>query len=173
MSNLEDFLRQAAERRKQRERSGQQPGQAQPPQQNRPSNVYQPQILQAELVIEPEIIEPEIIEPEIISSVSERHLKPLAPTLSKTDRLAKDIDQADEKMAGRMNQVFDHQVGKLGKPKKAKPQSKAKTPRLSDNQPPPEIAVDRPADEVLEMLRQPQSLRVAFIASQIFNRKNF
>jgi hypothetical protein len=168
MSNLEDFLRQAAERRKQRERSGQQPGQAQPPQQNRPSNVYQPQILQAELVIEPEIIEPEII-----SSVSERHLKPLAPTLSKTDRLAKDIDQADEKMAGRMNQVFDHQVGKLGKPKKAKPQSKAKTPRLSDNQPPPEIAVDRPADEVLEMLRQPQSLRVAFIASQIFNRKNF
>ncbi len=168
MSNLEDFLRQAAERRKQRERGGQQPSNVQKPLADRPPNMYQPQILQAELVIEPEIIEPEIV-----IDVSDRHLKSLKPTLPKTNRLAKEIDQADEKLEGRQKQVFDHQVGQLGKSKKPKSKAKPQTKRLSDNQPTLEIAVDKPGDEVLEMLRHPQSLRVAFIASEIFTRKHF
>jgi hypothetical protein len=163
MTNLEDFLRQAAERRKQRERGGDRPAQQGRPPQSPP------------LILEAEIVqEPEIIEPEIVSEVANRQLKSFKPKLEQKPRLTTEVDQADEKIEEHLNNVFDHQVGSLVKPKKQKGKGKAKQEDLTATAEPiqPSTSNQLP-DDVLAMLRNPKSIRAALITSEIFTRKHF
>jgi hypothetical protein len=165
MTNLEDFLRQAAERRKQRERGGDRPAQ-----QNRPPQMAPP-ILEAEIVQEPEIIEPEIV-----GEVASRQLKSFKPKLEQKPRLATDVDQADEKIEEHLSNVFDRQVGSLVKPKKpkGKGKQKAKQEELTATAEPIQPSkTNQLPDDVLAMLRNPKSIRAALITSEIFTRKHF
>lgn len=188
MADLEDFLRQAAERRKQRQQG--QPGSQSIPTQPvrsaerarqapRPeSEVFESELVEPDIV-EPEIIEPEIIEPNVIkvrpaaASDARRNLADTTlPPMPKSSRLSREIDQADEKMASHVKSALDHDLVKVGKQKK----SKSRLAKKSDSMANQETHVDRShkvvlTNEILSMLRQPQSLKTAFIASEIFKRK--
>lgn len=166
MSELEKFLRQAAQRRAQKSRPSSRP--PSPP----------PVLDEVEVELEEEtetrrLMESPAITPHSISQVSP-HIRP--------EHLAVDIDQADERMQAHVQQALVHEVGHLspkGRPPKGKKKGQGKdeskeTPAESmSNQ---ETSVSRgpsniAANQVSAYLSNPQSLRALFIASEIFKRK--
>ncbi len=182
MADLEDFLRKAAERRMQRQQGG---GASRPvapspnPQSNQPPPLRQ-DLAPYEEILEPEILEPEIIEPVVIA----KPVRPAPPpqqrisdtpttasTRNRPSNVSAGVDQADEKMASHVKSSLDHQIGKIDKRKK--PGKLAKKSESVTN----EITmVNRGqanivGEDLLSMLRQPQTLKTAFIASEIFKRK--
>lgn len=158
--DLEKFLQQAADRLAEKvnkgqnapppKRSTQQPTRARPP-----KNVRRAE----RAPIEPEIIEAEVIDvdlagPDPISDIDTRHLD---PAVSHRPELAQRISQADERMASHVEHVTDHEIVNIRKASDA-----------LDGKEPAKQAVVNP---IAEMLRSPNSIKQAFIASQIFQRK--
>ncbi|MEZ6137152.1 MAG: hypothetical protein R3C53_19865 [Pirellulaceae bacterium] len=155
-SDLERFLQQAAERLKQKMEQGNAPSPTRPAQPIRPAPVRQAE--RAPPQFEPEIIDAEVID------LSRRELGP--DPLSNIDtrpELAREINQADEKMSGHLHDVFDHSVSNLHSASAALSTNTGKGSELTIRK--------RQVSPLVDMLRQPESLRAAFIASEIFTRK--
>lgn len=161
--DLEKFLQQAAERLAQKVNQAQNPPRrpSSPPPTTPP-----PRVRSAERA--PPRFEPEIVEAEIIDSLANR--RELGPDpLSNIDTrapLAREISLADEKMSDHLHEVFDHEVMHLKKASAGFSQSKSETDKS--------INLERREHSVsplVDMLRQPATLRAAFIAGEIFKRK--
>lgn len=160
MSDLEDFLRKAAERRKQKVQGNASPSKPRP----RPPSP-------------PPVPPPQRREPLIADSDYERQMQaqPLSPhsigqlrsNLPKQNHLAEVVDQADERMVDHVNQVFVHEVGHLAQGVKANEQQTVTDVETRVQRSPENIV----GKEVLKYLSNPQTIRAAFIASEIFQRK--
>ena len=150
-NDLEKFLQQAAERLAQKAGNRNAP--------SRPSNSLpsatrnQPQPPVAE-VVTAEVVESS---PQF-GNLRESGPDPLS-TIDTRPGLAQNISQADERMLDHVHQVFDHKLSNL----KAASSSLRAQPAL-DNTP-------QPVNPIVEMLRNPNTLRAAYIASEIFKRK--
>jgi hypothetical protein len=163
VSDLEKFLRQAAERLKERLEE-QQAGQQRQPRRQKPIR----QVERAAPQIEEEILEAEISQPAQPPRVRE---KPPQKT-QRIQRNKKDVASADQRMTERVNQVFDHAVGQLSqRPKSSLPQP---TGFGSAGQTGLSSEVDRRevlTSPLIQMLRHSDSLKAAFIVGEIFKRK--
>lgn len=159
--DLEKFLQEAAERLAQRVN-----------QSNAPAEKRKPprQVRQSERApLEPELVDAEIVDAEIVSSGNPRELGP--NPLSNIDTrqsLAQEVGRADEKMAEHIQDVLDHDVGRLGDASDgfsgAGKQSSSKIASQVDRR-------EHMVSPLVDMLRRPETLRAAFIASEIFKRK--
>lgn len=151
-NDLEKFLQQAAERLAQK--AGNRASTSARPSDSLPSSRQNAQPPRADIVTA------EVIDSNDgrLGNLRESGPDPLS-TIDTRPTLAQNISQADERMLDHVNQVFDHQLSNL----------KAASSSLSVPVPPvPNRAVDNP---IVEMLCNPNSLRNAFIASEIFKRK--
>ncbi len=171
MADLDDFLRKAAEKRKQRQQNVAPPASRRPetirptssaPQSNAPYQRYSPNLDRAEIV-EAEVIEPETV---VVHGV---HLRSNVP---QSQHLAQQIDLADDRMLGHVKEVFEHRVGHLKQQSGKAGQLRTDRQSMTNEE---TVVVRSPENQIgkdlLRMLSQPQALKVAFIASEIFNRK--
>lgn len=182
MSDLEKFLQQAAQRMKERQQGGGQPAQQRPPQQaQRPPQAQQPQRTQQnrppqsrqplrpqDRVLEAEIVEAQIVE----SNPRERGPDRLSNIDTRPRPGTDNVNMADERMASHVQQVFEHGVGQLSQ----KPAIQVNDPSAapSDDRSNRKTEVQSQAKNVhwlTQMMRQPETVRALFIASEVFKRK--
>ena len=165
--DLEKFLQQAAERLAEKVQQGQQQPARQRPPRQAPRNVRQLERATVERV-EPEIVDAVILEPRNVednnplSQLDTRHLKTIA-----RPSLAQEISLADERMSSHVQHVTAGGVMKL---------KQASDTLQGSNVISGETEVKRRGRRVspmIQMLRNPSTLRAAFIASQLFNRPKF
>lgn len=159
--DLERFLQQAAERLKQKLEQGAPAPKAAPP---------RPPVRQAERarpVLSSEVVDAEILEAELVDKAQRaRGPNPLS-NLDTRPALAQHIGQTDERMAGHMQEVFDHDVTGLKQASNA-------LQGPGSNQTNVRSEVTKRSHQVsplVSMLRSADTLRAAFIASEIFARK--
>ncbi|MCC6507576.1 MAG: hypothetical protein IT423_00605 [Pirellulaceae bacterium] len=164
MSNdLEKFLQQAAERLAQKT-SGRSPNRgsgrpSEPPSSGGRSRQRQPPVA--------EIISAEVVDDGARqSSLREAGPDPLS-TIDTRPGLAQAISQTDERMVDHMHKTFDHELMHL---KAASSTLRAQTPAqaqaISDDN------LSRATmTPLMAMLRDPATIRAAFIASEIFKRR--
>ncbi|MFN3191229.1 MAG: hypothetical protein ACE361_11945 [Aureliella sp.] len=175
--DLEKFLQQAAERlaEKVNEAAGgprPAPQKQQPPRQPTPPRQPPRNVRRAERApVEPDIIEPEIVDADLVdqalsgsdplSTIDTRHLD---PAVSHRPQLGGRINQADERMSAHVKHVTDHDVVGL------RTASTAVDSNLESDK---RTGIERKSvaqNPLIEMLRNPDSLRAAFIAGEIFRR---
>lgn len=170
-SDLEKFLQQAAERLAQKVNEAQRPPSKKPPVTQRPTQTQRPpqstrSSERRRMAIDDEIVEAEVIESSPVAQRREAGPNPMS-SIDTRPGLAQNISQTDERMAGRMHDVFDHDVSKL---REASPALKSSVKGETEKS----IDLHRREQQVsplIQMLRQPESLTAAFIASEIFKRK--
>lgn len=183
MSELEKFLQQAAERMKERlqeQQTGQQrPERRQAPvrQVERAAPRYEEDELEDQDILEAELSDPPQSRREPPKKRlsqweerSERQRKGKANQEVKESALGQ--HSANERMSQRLHNVFDNAIGQLGQ----RPKSKIADPTIfgSPGQTGLSSEVDRRArftSPLIQTLRQPDSLRAAFIVGEIFKRK--
>lgn len=175
-SDLEKFLQQAAERLAKKVREAQQPPQPnrpaqQPPRQREPQpprSIRAAERQSRSPDVEP--LEADIVDAEVIdvpARAQRQQRSPKGSSLESRPGLAQEISLSDERMAGHVRDVFDHEVTKLRKASTALDANiKGETEKSIDLQ---RRQLD--VSPLVSMLRQPASLRAAFIASEIFKRK--
>ncbi len=164
--DIEDFLRKAAERRKQAQGGGtpQQPPAQQPPPQQRP---VQPQRQQPAKPAQQRPAQQRPVQPAAIPAELVRRGATVADHVQEhintrgiaeqVSHLGEEVGLADDKLEQRLHDKFDHSVGDLQR----KQQTESARAEAS------------PADELLEMLRNPKSIRQAIILSEILRRPDF
>ncbi len=173
MSNdLEKFLQQAAERLREKMKQAQAPANQQS---NRSQRSQPPALPRATRPFPPQVPQPPIVEAKVVGTLRESGPNPLStldtrPSIGHVLRpkLASEISQADEKMAGHLQQVFDHKITNLRSPSEALQDGSVtnKEINVQNN--------NRRKDSIgplLEMMRNPSSMRALFIASEILRRK--
>lgn len=157
--DIEEFLRRAAERRKQQQGGGQK----RPPAQRQPEPPPRQTISERDLVKPasnfPAAKLPSIGEESVADHV-QRYLD-VSDIVEHVDHLAEDIEQADERMESHLDQVFDHDVGKLGSKKSATDEL------LADDKSNPI------AGNLLKMLQNPDSVRQAIMIAEVLKRPDF
>ena len=166
--DIEEFLRRAAERRKQAQQGGgaqQQRPPAQRPPVQRPAKPLRqtPTPAPRQTITERDIIEPREISSIGQESVEEhvrRHID-VSDVSEHADHLADVIEQADERMDAHLDQVFDHDVGKLGSGKSA-------TDELVAN-----VNKNPIASDLLKLLQDPKSIRQSIMIAEILKRPDF
>ncbi|MBX3421642.1 MAG: hypothetical protein KF752_08810 [Pirellulaceae bacterium] len=175
MSDLEKFLQQAAERLKQRVQE----------QQARQAPVArQVPVRQAERVrAQPNADADELLEAEVVQQPVRKQGGPKqgGPKQGSSKQGGKrkppvsaGVDQADERMAQHTQQLFGHQVGNIEKqssPGNAGAAASKGHPSGTANQESQVQRRDVEHNPLVDMLRQPETLKAAFIASEIFKRK--
>jgi hypothetical protein len=150
----------------------------------------------AEPLQDVEILEPEVVDtpppPRRLAEAFETRRSPLRPTggqqpptvqapelAQPKQQLAAKIGLADEKVEGRLQQLFDHKLGSLADTSQASPHDEAEIAEGTDADvwateiPWDETQGPRPAgraQQVAAMLRDPSGLRDAIILSEIFRR---
>jgi len=170
---IAEFLRRAAQRRaeqmqqqvEQQRRAAQQQQQYAPPAAPlRPA----PSVRPAPVVVEAEIVDDDDLVPARppLSKVAQhvaQHLDTRAFE-QRAERMADVTEQADERLGSHLHQTFDHRLGNIS----AGTQSitAAETPRV-DDEVKARVAHSHP---LLNMLRQPQSIRNAIILSELLER---
>lgn len=165
--DIEEFLRRAAERRKQAQQgSG---GQKRPPQQRPPAQrpVTPPPrqtISERDIVVPARVAFPEqqphSIGQESIEEHVRRHID-VSDIVEHVDHLAENIEQADERMDAHLDEVFDHDVGKLGSGKGATDELNRST------------ASNKATTDLLRMLQDPASVRQSIVIAEILKRPDF
>ncbi len=151
-NDLERFLQQAAERLAQK--AGNRGAPAVRPSDSLPSAARQ----QSSHPPLAEVVTAEVVDNSSrLSNLREAGPDPLS-TIDTRPALAQSISQSDERMLDHVHQVFDHQISNL----------RAASSTLSAQSSPANRPTESP---IVEMLRNPNSLRSAFIASEIFKRK--
>ena len=157
---LERFLQQAAERLAERVKQGQKPP--------RPVAKQLP-VRQAERTrFAPDIVDAEIVETTNSEDLNRRELGP--NPLSNLDTLpplAQTISLADEKMASRVHEDLDHNLVQLRQASSALGPARSPGTSVSSIVQRRTVAVS----PLVEMLRDPKTIRAAFVASEIFHRK--
>ncbi|MEO8271130.1 MAG: hypothetical protein ABI557_15520 [Aureliella sp.] len=166
-SDLEKFLQQAAERLAQKVNEAQKPPLKKMPAVPRPVRLESIRSSERRpMAFEDEIVEAEIIE----SARAGGRRQDGSDKLSSIDTrpgLAQQISQTDERMAGHMHDVFDHDVSKLRPSSSAlKSTVKGETEKSIDLH-----RREQQVSPLIKMLQQPATLQAAFIASEIFKRK--
>lgn len=174
MSDLERFLQQAAERMKQRMEGQAQASQA--PQQTRPKAKVKPPkqvpVRQAERANAPHVEAEELLEAEIVDQpqVQSSSGEKFGNVANRKPPVTSAVDRADERMAERLQQKFDHSVGQIQQKSSSRPSfSESRAEQTNQAQ-----EVQRRQESVsplISMLRNPDSLKAAFIVSEIFRRK--
>ncbi len=169
-SDLEKFLQQAAERLRDKIQ------QTQPPQQQQRSQQTPPPVRPTQRLAPSRTGEPRLVEATVVQS---RQLgdDPLStidtrPSVAHEMRnhLAEDISLTDERVSGRVSQVFDHTVSSL--PSASNALQAVVTKSIDQTSAAVEVnRRGRMASPFLRMLRKPDTLRAAFIAGEIFRRK--
>jgi hypothetical protein len=165
MADLEDFLRQAAERRKARANQAK----PTPPQSTRP-------VRQRERVAEPEIIEPEIIESGFSNPDSGNMNRPKWRSSPSEDEdiVGASVDHADERMIEHLRGVFDQSPNSFDAPRRSTGRLADSVDAISDDSAKAGASKgDEVVDRVLELMKKPESLQTAFVLSEIFRRKQF
>ena len=118
------------------------------------------------MAIEDEIVDAEIIETSPVASRREDGPNSLS-SIDTRPGLAQKISQTDERMAGHMHDVFDHDVSQLRKASPALTSSvKGETEKSIDLH-----RREQQVSPLIQMLLRSESLTAAFIASEIFKRK--
>lgn len=165
--DLEKFLQQAAERLAQKVNQGR------PPQRAPVSRPQARAIRQAERApIEAEIIEAELLSPPIESGpdpLSGLDTRNLDIQTNRRPALGQEIGMADERMVTHLKEALDHDIVQLRSASKALGGSPS--PDTSD---PGRTRVRHRSKAVspfIQMFRNPDSLRAAFLASEIFGRR--
>lgn len=160
-NDLEKFLQQAAERLAEKVNQGQRPKRGSPasPAQRPPRNVRQAERapLQPE-ILDAEIVDADLLGPDPLSDLDTRHLS--TPSANRP-KLARQIGMADERMADHVKHVTDHDLVHLRDASSALSASGGETSVEKR---------DMDVSPLIKMLRQPDSLRAAFIVGEIFKR---
>jgi hypothetical protein len=183
MSELEKFLQQAAQRMKERleeQQAAQRRTQRRPAAPVRQVERAAPQydddeILEAELSDQPVPVAPPRPAPpkKRLSQLEERSERQRGlQSEQKSSGASAGKQRAEERMAERLHQVFDHAIGQLGQ----RPKSSISAPTIfgSPGQTGLSSEVDRrerATSPLIQMLKEPDSLRAAFIVGEIFKRK--
>lgn len=152
--DLDEFLKQAAKRRQQRQQNkAERPPIAKPPTLS-PEQPRAPNIPLAEVVQE-----------------SNRSIGNLTPSLSSAPPLSPGVDRADERMSAHVTHVFQHELGKLRETNRSDAK-KSLTPTTSSEVPNAASITpsNRASDALLRQLRDPQNIRLAIIAHEILKR---
>lgn len=169
--NLDDFLRRAAERRQQRNQQ-QPPPKPQPPvQQNVPP--APPRTLVSGRTAPPPQQKQQPQRP--TNQQSTKQKKPQQPKKSQSNwesrqRLSSQVDSRDNAMNAHIHQTFDHQLGQFES-------RQAGTHAPVTRSPKPDTVVDEGndqpslAEQVAAMFRDVNDSKVAFVASEIFQRR--
>jgi hypothetical protein len=179
--NLEDFLRQAAQRRQQRSSGGGQQGRPSQRQGSGQANSWSPDFVEAE-IIEAEILEPNPVEslaPRRRRQASQGNQAPMAKSLP-PPRLSSisEVDQADERMAKHVKEWMDHPVSHLSDTQITASKDSPTAATAADT--PNVVAIDQSTNvqhreqhksPLVDILRNRESLKSAFIVSEIFTRK--
>jgi hypothetical protein len=110
--------------------------------------------------VEAEIVTSELRQRDAVSRHVQQHLRGPEQIAEHTRHLGEEVDQADDKLAARLHQVFDHQLGQLTRSDLSS----------GDSPPPPQAPTNLLPSDILRLLRSPQSVRDALIMSEIFNR---
>ena len=161
--DIEEFLRRAAERRKQAQQGGG-GGQKRPPAQ-RPTpppprqTVSEREVIPARLAFPEQ--QPHSIGDESVSEHVRRHLD-VSDIVEHVDHLAEDIEQADERMDAHLDQVFDHEVGKLGSGGKGATDELKRATRSN-----------KATTDLLRLLQDPASVRQSIVIAEILKRPDF
>jgi len=166
MNDLEKFLQQAAERLAQKLNEGQKPKPFVPPAAQRQPP---PPIRSLERQPPPsaEIIEADLVEQDRFSSPRQMGPNPLS-NIDTRPGLAQQISQTDERMEGHLQHVFGHEVSQLHAASKTLNPSAVRG-AIENNTDLQRRIMD--VSPLVKMLRQPDTLRAAFLASELFKRK--
>lgn len=168
--DIEEFLKQAAQRRQQKLRQRQQQGQQQPaqprPVQPQPPRQRPPQQQQFRPPEEIHIIEAEEIQPTRTPLV-DRHVETHIDTrriAQHAEQLGDRIESVDSRVDARIHRKFDHRVGHLQAGE-----------LVSDDQSMVDQSDEIPplARDLFEAFRSPQSVRQAILLTEVLNRPNF
>ena len=181
--DIEEFLRRAAERRKKQQQQQQQGGarRAQPPQRQQPPVQRQPvrqpvrqpprqppkqrpnTLVDAKEI---EFVTPKKKPHDYHDESVQDHVKHYINTQDIADHaenLGERLSQTDERADERIHKKFDHEVGQLGK----KPSvTDAITESTGDD-------ISPIAQDLLELLSKPKTIRQAILVSEILKRPNF
>jgi hypothetical protein len=175
MSDVEDFLRRVAQMRaeaqaKARQANQPRPAQQRPPQQRPaepppppPRERPAPVTRRLEPIAAP--VQAEVVEAQIVDRANEverrvrDHLRGTEEIAEHTRHLGEQVDQADDKLAAHLHQMFDHQVGDL---KQSGGAQAAKREQVTPEGLSPE-AISR-------LLRSPTAARDAVILAEILQR---
>lgn len=164
--DIEDFIRRAAERRKQQQQG--QPAQRKPAERPAAPVPAQPRVPLAAPLKPAPVVEAEIVSAEVVEHVSSHVATHLSTTQfdQRAAQLGEETALADDRLEARLHQKFDHQLGRL-------------TPTSVTNTAMPGAATtsERPTmlhvispGSLVEMLRSPQQIRNAIILSEILAR---
>lgn len=156
--DLERFLQQAAERlaEKLNQAQGRPPARKEPPRSVRQAERQrlEPDIVDAEIARSQES-NPRELGPDRLSSLDTRHALP------------SDIARRDERMQQHIDDVMDHDIVHL----KNASSALADEDHQSSDDPSQVDRREREVSSLIRTLRDPETLRAAFIVGQIFNRK--
>lgn len=168
--DLDDFLKQAALRRQQRQQQQPQrparPPLSSPPTANQPTRPPQPPVrpMTPEVPLAKVVDEPNIrptvgtLQP----SIQSRHVEPA-------------VSDADDRLNSHLKEVFQHELGSLKSTEAKKPKGKANTPKKTEESA-AVVSVSRESasgissKQLVEQLRNPETLRLAIIAHEIMKR---
>jgi len=174
-SDLEKFLQQAAERLAQKLKqagqstspSGGKPSgtKARASVRSQPSSAASPSLAQRRPPPVVEIIEAEVMEDPQKRKLREAGSDPLS-TIDTRPALAQSIDQTDERLDSHLHQVFDHDLTHLRKASSSLAPSASTTDRATEV-----VTRATATSPLLATLRNPETLRAAFIVGEIFRRK--
>ena len=164
--DLDDFLKQAAQRRQQRQQQRtNRPPVAQPTPQQPTRPAPTPRLQQQDPIPSAQVVDSKPYEPTVGNLASS------LPSAS----LPGGVDQADERMQSHLKEAFQHEISSLRKsePKASPKKKQQKEPRLQET--PATAAEVQPTAKVssaslVAQLRDPQSLRMAIIAHEIMKR---
>jgi len=163
--DLDDFLKQAAQRRQQRQqqRTNRPPVVQPAPQPTRPAPT--PRLQQQDPIPSAQVVDSKPYVPTVGN---------LSSSLSSAS-LPGGVDQADERMQAHLKEAFQHEISSL-RNSEPKPSLKKKQKKESRLQETPATAAEvQPTAKVsfaslVAQLRDPQSLRMAIIAHEIMKR---
>lgn len=153
LNELEKMLREAAE-----QQAGQQQGRPRSPSRRPPPDLEIIDVPDADVIDAEPVYESvaEHVAEDIDTSDIAQHASRLSDHAS---RLGADVGMADDKMEGRLHERFDHELGRI--------HDDTVTDDRDVGQP---LGVPGPVGEIVEMFRNPKSIRQAVLLSEILNR---
>ncbi|MEQ1827341.1 MAG: hypothetical protein ABL921_15395 [Pirellula sp.] len=162
--DLEDFLKQAAQRRAQKQQN----------KANRPP-VAKPSPTPSVLRPTPPSLSTSIPTAEVVENTP---YKPSIGSLTQSlpaGQVSQNVDDADERMASHLSNVFEHEISHLraasNKTQAKRPQDRPATLSESPSKPPEtKSTVNSSNASLIKQLRDPQSLRMSIIAHEILKR---
>lgn len=170
--NLEDFLRRAAERKQQRKQQqpNAKPTSAQP---GVPVNSYSPPP-------PPKPVNRQSDQRSVGGQQKAANAKPqkqpkkFESSFQLRPYLAPQVENRDDQMQEHLHQMFDHNVGQLTGNRKTPQTPVTRSPKpneIADTELVNVVTENSLAQQVLQAFRNPQSAKLAFVMSEIFQRK--